>query len=82
MRVQAHRRMRSLIDMISRWCMLDVFGLALFLVTTEGKEMVKTEIQEGLYIVVVAIALSYLLGAIAVLLSKAMLRSAELTENS
>jgi len=68
--------------MISRWCMLDVFGLALFLVTTEGKEMVKTEIQEGLYIVVVAIALSYLLGAIAVLLSKAMLRSAELTENS
>ena len=44
--------------------------------------MVKTEIQEGLYIVVVAIALSYLLGAIAVLLSKAMLRSAELTENS
>jgi hypothetical protein len=62
--------------------MLDVFGLALFLVTTEGKDLVKTEIQNGLYVVVVAIALSYLLGAIAIALSKSMLSSARITEES
>ena len=47
-----------------------------------GRGMVKTEIQNGLYIVVVAIALSYLLGAIAVLLSKAVLTSSQVTEDS
>jgi len=44
--------------------------------------MVKTEIQNGLYIVVVAIALSYLLEAIAVPLSKAVLTSSQAIEGS
>ena len=74
----AHHKFRSIIDSISRWCMLDVFGLALLLVTTEGKDLVKTEIQNGLYIVVVAIALSYLLGAIAIALTKSMFSSIQL----
>tara|TARA_Y100000031_G_C8019880_1_gene292024 strand:- start:146 stop:376 length:231 start_codon:yes stop_codon:yes gene_type:complete len=64
-----------IIDVLSRWCMLDVFGLALFLITTEGKELVKTQVQPGLYIVITAIALSYLLGLIAVMLNKAMIRA-------
>lgn len=82
MRMKSHLRIRSIIDSTSRWCMLDVFGLALFLVTTEGKELVKTEIQDGLYIVVVAIALSYLLGAIAIALAKSMTNSARITQES
>jgi hypothetical protein len=49
---------------------------------TRGGCMVKTEIQNGLYIVAVAIALSYLLGAIAVLLLKAVLTSSQVTEGS
>jgi len=82
MHITTHLRIRSIIDSVSRWCMLDVFGLALFLITTEGKDLVKTEIQNGLYIVVVAIALSYLLGAIAVALSKSMLASTKITAAS
>ena len=53
--------------------MLDVFGLALFLITTEGKSLVKTQIQPGLYVVVIAIGLSYGLGVIAVTLNKLMI---------
>ena len=64
--------MRAIIDSLSRWCMLDVFGLALFLIATEGKELVKTELKSGLYIVIIAIGLSYLLGAMAVLISKVL----------
>jgi paraquat-inducible protein A len=82
MSVGAHLRMRAIVDSVSRWCMLDVFGLALFLVTTEGKDLVKTEIQNGLYVVVVAIALSYLLGAIAIALTKSMVATAEVTQGS
>jgi paraquat-inducible protein A len=73
--VTHHIRARMIIDVLSRWCMLDVFGLALFLITTEGKELVKTQVQPGLYIVITAIALSYLLGLIAVMLNKAMIRA-------
>ncbi len=80
MRATAHHRFRSTIDSISRWCMLDVFGLALLLVTTEGEDLVKTEIQDGLYIVVAAIALSYLLGAIAIALAKSMFTSIQLSD--
>mgnify|MGYP006157017333 CR=1 FL=1 len=65
---------KQVIDVLSRWCMLDVFGLALFLVATEGKELVETRIQPGLYVVVAAIGLSYGLGAIAVFLNKLMLK--------
>jgi len=82
LRANAHHKFRSTIDSISRWCMLDVFGLALLLVSTEGKDLVKTEIQDGLYVVVVAIGLSYLLGAIAIALSRSMFLSITLTDSS
>ena len=72
MRIQTHRKMRAVIDSLSRWCMLDVFGLALFLISTEGKTLVKTEVLSGLYVVVVAISLSYLLGTIAIAISNAL----------
>jgi len=72
MRIGMHRKMRTVIDSISRWCMLDVFGLALLLIATEGKELVKTEVLSGLYVVVVAICLSYILGAIAIAVSNAL----------
>ncbi len=68
-----HLQVKKIIDVLSRWCMLDVFGLALFLITTEGKSLVKTQIQPGLYVVVIAIGLSYGLGVIAVTLNKLML---------
>jgi paraquat-inducible protein A len=69
-----HVRVKHIIDVFSKWCMLDVFGLALFLITTEGKDLVKTEIQPGLYVVVVAIVLSYVLALIAIMLNKAMIK--------
>ncbi len=72
MKICTHYKMRAIIDSLSRWCMLDVFGLALFLIATEGKELVKTELKSGLYIVIIAIGLSYLLGAMAVLISKVL----------
>jgi uncharacterized paraquat-inducible protein A len=64
---------KHIIDVFSRWCMLDVFGLALLLIATEGKDLVKTEIQSGIKVVVVAIGLSYLLGLIAIVLNKAII---------
>jgi hypothetical protein len=51
-----------------------VFGLALFLVATEGKDLVEVKIRPGLYVVVAAIGLSYVLGGIAVFLNKLMLK--------
>mgnify|MGYP001498282173 CR=1 FL=1 len=49
------------------------------LLRCDSELVVKTEIQDGLYIVVVAIALSYLLGAIAIALSKSMINSAQIS---
>lgn len=69
-----HSRVKHVIDVLSRWCMLDVFGLALFLIATEGKSLVKTEIQPGLYVVVTAIGLSYVLALMAIMLNKAMIK--------
>ena len=83
MREKLRVKVKQLIDVLSRWCMLDVFGLALFLITTEGKDLVNTDIQPGLYVVVTAIGLSYLLGLIAIMLNKAMIaKSNQLTEVS
>jgi uncharacterized paraquat-inducible protein A len=76
MHITNHLKFKKLITVLSRWCMLDVFGLALFLITTEGKDLVKTQIQPGLYVVVFAIALSYGLGAIAIALDKVMIAKA------
>ena len=79
MKIKTHILMNGITEGMSRWSMLDVFGLALFLVTTEGKDLVKTEIQPGLYVVLIAIGLCYFLGFLAFALHKAMVRSEETT---
>ncbi len=76
MKVKRHIRGKILLEGMARWSMLDVFGIALFLVASEGKDLVKTEIQPGLYTVVIAIGLSYLLGFVAVTLHKLMVKFA------
>ena len=80
MRMNGHNLMRTVIDSLSRWCMLDVFGLALFLIATEGKSLVKTEVLSGLYVVLVAIGLSYLLGAIAIAVFNSLTNKATLLD--
>ena len=45
--------------------MIDVFGLALILILTEGQEMIRTEVHSGAYILVAAIALTVVLPAFA-----------------
>ena len=82
MKIKTHIWMNSFTEGLSRWSMLDVFGLALFLVTTEGKDLVKTEIQPGLYVVLVAIGLCYFLSFLAFALHKAMVHSEESIEAS
>lgn len=77
MRFSMHRAARTCIDSLSRWCMLDVFGLALFLIATEGKTLVKTEVLDGLYVVLVAIGSSYLLGAAAIAIANRLTSSDE-----
>ncbi|MCG8552952.1 MAG: paraquat-inducible protein A, partial [Desulfobacterales bacterium] len=44
-----HRILTIINDAISSWAMLDVFGLALFIFLTEGKSLIRTSIQPGLY---------------------------------
>ena len=80
MKVTSHIRAQQLLEGLSNWCMLDVFGISLFLITSEGKDLVNTEIQPGLYIVVIAIALSYILGFVAVSLHRVMIRIATLDQ--
>ena len=74
MKAAHHIRAQQLLEGLSRWSMLDVFGIALFLIVSQGKDLVKTELQPGLYTVVIAIALSYLLGFVAVSLHRVMLK--------
>ena len=76
MKVKRHIQGKMILEAMSRWSMLDVFGIALFLVASEGKDLVKTEIQPGLYTVVIAIGLSYLLGFVAVTLHSVMIKFA------
>lgn len=76
MRVSLQIRAKQILDGLSKWCMLDVFGIALFLITAEGKDLINTKVQPGLYIVVIAIALSYVLGFVAVALHRVMIKLA------
>ena len=76
MQVSTHIRARQILEGLSRWSMLDVFGVSLFLVTSEGKDLVNTKVQPGLYTVVIAIALSYVLGFVAVALHRVMIKLA------
>ena len=50
---------------IARCSMLDVLGLALFLVMTEGQRMIKTELLVGLYFVICSILLAVVLPLLA-----------------
>jgi uncharacterized paraquat-inducible protein A len=76
MKVTTHIRARQILEGLSRWSMLDVFGVSLFLVTSEGKDLVNTKVQPGLYTVVIAIALSYALSFVAVALHRVMIKLA------
>ena len=76
MQVSTHIRARQILEGLSRWSMLDVFGVSLFLVTSEGKDLVNTKVQPGLYTVVIAIALSYALSFDAVALHRVMIKLA------
>ena len=76
MKVTKHIRSQQLLEGFSNWCMLDVFGVSLFLIASEGKDLVNTEIQPGLYTVIIAIALSYVLGLVAVSLHRVMIKIA------
>jgi len=82
MRIQHHIRVKLIVEGLSRWSMLDVFGLSLFLVATEGKDLVNTETLPGLRTVIGTIALCYLLGFVAVSLHKAMIKNEKFTEAS
>ena len=53
------------LNILARWSMIDVFGLALILILTEGQEMIRTEVHSGAYILVAAIALTVVLPAFA-----------------
>ena len=76
MKVTSHIRAHQILEGLSRWSMLDVFGVSLFLVTSEGKDLVNTKVQPGLYTVVIAIALSYVLSFVAVALHRVMIKLA------
>jgi paraquat-inducible protein A len=76
MQVSMHLRAKQILEGLSNWSMLDVFGIALFLITSEGKDLVNTKVQPGLYIVIIAIALSYILGFVAVALHRVMIKFA------
>ena len=76
MQVSMHLRAKQILEGLSNWSMLDIFGIALFLITSEGKDLVNTKVQPGLYIVIIAIALSYILGFVAVALHRVMIKFA------
>ena len=50
---------------IWHWAMIDVFGLALLVFLAEGDALVKTEIKQGLYLIVAAIVVLTLSGTLA-----------------
>ena len=62
--VPMNRFMRRLVHhwsgIIGAWSMLDVFGLALLLFLTEGANLVKFNINSGLYVIIGSVALYYL----------------------
>ena len=48
-------RWRRRLVALWQWSMIDVFGLALLLFLTEGDDLIKTEIRQGLYLIMAAI---------------------------
>ena len=53
------------LNIFARWSMIDVFGLALILILTEGQDMIRTDVDAGAYMLVAAIALTVVLPAFA-----------------
>jgi uncharacterized paraquat-inducible protein A len=47
-------------EAIGDWAMLDVFALALVLFLFEGSQLVKFKIQDGLYMIIVAVVVYYI----------------------
>ena len=45
---------------LGAWSMLDVFTLALLLFLTEGESLIKFQIREGLYAIIVSVAIYYI----------------------
>ena len=45
---------------LGSWSMLDVFTLALLLFLTEGENLIKFQIKEGLYAIIVAVVIYYI----------------------
>ena len=62
---RTRRRLYRWVGRIARCSMLDVLGLALFLVMTEGQRMIKTELLVGLYFVICSILLAVVLPLLA-----------------
>ena len=58
---RGRRRGYRWVGRVARWSMLDVLGLALFLVMTEGQRMIRTELLSGLYFVIGSILLAVIL---------------------
>ena len=69
---RAHERAIFLSWILARWSMLDVFVIALFLVMAEGRHLVRTQVQEGLYVVVAAAGISYLMNVLAAVLHRSI----------
>tara|TARA_B100001059_G_C17837239_1_gene589079 strand:- start:1548 stop:2630 length:1083 start_codon:yes stop_codon:yes gene_type:complete len=62
---RTRRRLYRWVGRIARWSMLDVLGLALFLVLTEGQRMIQTQVLVGLYFVICSILLAVVLPQLA-----------------
>ena len=49
------------VNIIARWSMIDVFGLSLVLIILEGHDLIRTDVQAGTYLLVIAIVLTVVL---------------------
>jgi paraquat-inducible protein A len=55
--LRASRRLAAVGGLVGRFAALEVFGLALFLVLLEGRDLIRTEIEAGAWFLLAAIAL-------------------------
>jgi len=67
-------RWESMMELLSHWSMLDVFGLALLIFLFEGDALINTTVQPGLFAVASAIAISLAASAIVNRVRRRMLK--------